>query len=538
VPRDRCGPRGPTCRNVTVLGEPLSSVRLNGGGSSVNTACFTASQFASGSAVTGFGTIPRNSFRGPGYFNTDFGPKKTFRLNKRFGLTLGANAYNVLNHVNFANPVSNLASTSNFRADRKRRPPDLSIRCVCRGGHRRPHRAGVGSDHVLAALRERNIQRGSLAAASFLLLPRPTALKNPSACGLSCDHALQKRALVKKGGFAEEFERRFANHLRDQPWFRPGLKIGAGVSGGADSIALLRLLASLRPQLGIVLSVVHFNHQLRGKASDTDERFVAALAEQLGLTLHIGRGNVGERAERERVNLEDAARRARYAHFHKLSEQGIVEVVLTAHTMDDQAETVLAHILRGTGLFGLAGIHPAAGPVRRPLLNFRREELRQYLRHKRQRWREDASNRDCGRTRARMRRTLLPLLTKRFNPAAVEHLAGLATRALEEAAVLDALSAQLVEKLVSFGPCGAQIGVRELLDPLGMPDPDSLSGLRSRLVRAIVERAKKRHGQLSSGHVEAIVRFARQGETGKRLQIPGGLDVLRERQTLLFRERR
>jgi hypothetical protein len=105
---------GTNLQNATVLGEPLSTVPLSCGGSSVNTACFSTSQFASGTAVSGFGTIPRNSFRGPGYFNTDLGLKKTFQLTERLGLTLGANAYNILNHVNFANPISNLASSSNF----------------------------------------------------------------------------------------------------------------------------------------------------------------------------------------------------------------------------------------------------------------------------------------------------------------------------------------------------------------------------------------------------------------------------------------
>jgi hypothetical protein len=105
---------GTNLQNVTVLGEPISTVPLSCGGASVNNACFTASNFASGSAVSGFGTISRNSFRGPGYFNTDLGLKKSFRLNERFNFTVGANAYNVLNHVNFANPVANLASSSNF----------------------------------------------------------------------------------------------------------------------------------------------------------------------------------------------------------------------------------------------------------------------------------------------------------------------------------------------------------------------------------------------------------------------------------------
>src|SRR4029077_21207784 len=103
---------GTNLQNVTVLGQPMTAVPLTCGGASVNTPCFSASQFASGSAVPTFGTIPRNSFRCPGFFNTDLGLKKTFHFHERLAFTVGANAYNVLNHVNYANPVSHLASSS------------------------------------------------------------------------------------------------------------------------------------------------------------------------------------------------------------------------------------------------------------------------------------------------------------------------------------------------------------------------------------------------------------------------------------------
>src|SRR5262249_7822957 len=151
----------------------------------------------------------------------------------------------------------------------------------------------------------------------------------------------------------------------------------------------------------------HFNHKLRGKKSDKDEAFVASLAEKLGFTLHVGRGDVAGRARREKSNLEEAARRSRYGFFHRLVEQGIVNAVATAHTADDQAETVLAHLLRGTGLAGLGGIHPTTSEgIVRPLLWARRGDLRKFLRKKRQPWREDATNRDVTRTRARMRKKL------------------------------------------------------------------------------------------------------------------------------------
>jgi len=348
------------------------------------------------------------------------------------------------------------------------------------------------------------------------------------------DDAANEARALRKLDFASEMERRVAAQLGRNAWFRPGLKIGAAVSGGADSIALLRMLSAARAELGIVASAVHFNHKLRGRASDTDEAFVAALAESLGLTLHIGHADVAAKAKQEKINLEDAGRRARYGFFEQLASQGVVELVATAHTMDDQAETVLAHVLRGTGIAGLAGIHPQAEHVVRPLLRFRREDLRRYLRAKKQLWREDATNRDSARTRARMRKKLLPLLEKEFNPMVVEHLAALSDRAREQALFVEQLAGQMSQKCVVLGGGGARIGVTELLHPLGIEDDEASGVLRARLIQEIVTRVRQRRGQISAAHIEAVVHFAKTGETGKRLQLPGGVDVLRQRAALVF----
>lgn len=342
---------------------------------------------------------------------------------------------------------------------------------------------------------------------------------------------------MRKRDFSTDLQRRFAGLLGDSRWLRPGMKVGAAVSGGADSVALLVLLAHARAQLGIVLSVVHFNHKLRGKASDSDERFVSALAEEFGLTLHLGRADVAGKAKREKANLEDAARRARYSFFERLADQGLLDVVATAHTMDDQAETVLAHVLRGTGLAGLAGIHSEAGRVKRPLLAFRRHDLRKYLRQCKQSWREDATNRDTRRTRARMRKKLLPLLLKDFNPAAVEHLAGLARRAGEHALFLGHLSERLLSNLVHRDAAGARISLSDLLNPLNFSSAQAACPLSNALIERIVASLKTRRGQLSSAHLDAVARLAQAGEPGKLLQLPGGVDVLRERDSLLFRPR-
>ncbi|HEV1995307.1 MAG TPA: tRNA lysidine(34) synthetase TilS [Candidatus Acidoferrum sp.] len=341
---------------------------------------------------------------------------------------------------------------------------------------------------------------------------------------------------------------RILSSLKKQEMMRPGDRVGVAVSGGADSVALLLLLLELREKLGIVLSVVHFNHKLRGKASDADEAFVAKLAAKHGLEFHSAAVDVAKKAKNERANIEDAARRARYDYFRSLAESGTCTRIVVAHTADDQAETVLAHLLRGTGLTGLGGIHPVAGPVIRPLLSVRRSELRPFLRARKQAWREDATNRDTKRMRARIRRKLLPLLQKQFQPAIVEHLVTLAELAREDEAFLDAMAEERVRVLVQKKDERARIGIDNLLGPRKKKefytenterteDTEKTEGTRAlskRMVRRIVESVKPRAGQLGAGHVEAVLELARNGQNGSSLPLPGGIEVRRERDALVF----
>jgi len=322
-----------------------------------------------------------------------------------------------------------------------------------------------------------------------------------------------------------------------------GERIGVAVSGGADSVALLRLFVELRQLLGIVVCVAHFNHKLRGKASDSDEQFVAKLAAQHGVEFFVACEDVGAKAERERANLEDAARRARYAFFEQLVKDGRVSRVAVAQTADDQAETVMAHILRGTGLAGLAGIHPQAGSVLRPLLRIRGAALRDYLRAKRQTWREDATNRDETRTRARIRHKLMPFLEKKFQNSVVEHLCQLAELAREDNDYLDFTASFRVNDVAKEIGTGISIPVGEFGEV-----PKSLQrtsgeysseantlALRKRIIREVVKRVKPRAGELGALHVDAVLDLARSGHSGKILQLPGGVEVRQERELLIFR---
>ncbi len=202
---------------------------------------------------------------------------------------------------------------------------------------------------------------------------------------------------------------------------RPGERICVAVSGGADSIALLRLLLELRDELGIVVSVAHFHHGIRGAEADADLEFVAQLAAEHDLEFHSGREDAPRYAAAKRISLETAAHQLRHQFFCRLLAEKKADRIATAHTRDDQAETVLMKFLRGAGTRGLAGVFPEqrleAGSIVRPLLDTSRAELRAYLRTVGQSWREDHSNTDLSFTRNRVRARVLPMIREELNPS-------------------------------------------------------------------------------------------------------------------------
>ncbi len=340
---------------------------------------------------------------------------------------------------------------------------------------------------------------------------------------------------------------RVAAFLRRHEMLRAGDRIGVAVSGGADSVALLLLLEELYGRLGIQLSVLHFNHRLRGAESDADEEFVRDLAKAHDLAFHADHTDVAAQAKKARANLEDTARRLRYAFFERVIAAGHATRVAVAHTADDQAETVLAHILRGTGPAGLAGIYPVSEFVVRPLLEIRRNDLRAYLRAKKQPWREDASNLDLSRTRARIRHVLLPLLESEFQPATVGHLGRLAELAREEETFWRALVEARFHALVERSAGEVTIAARDLLEPLGRQAPAAVAeaipqeALAKRLVRRIVSEVKRSSpsgagpgGQFAATHVDQVLRLARGATSGQSLALPGGFHVAREFDRLIF----
>jgi tRNA(Ile)-lysidine synthase len=320
-------------------------------------------------------------------------------------------------------------------------------------------------------------------------------------------------------------------YVRKHELLRAGDRVGAAVSGGADSVALLRILLELRHELGIVLSVVHLNHKLRAEESDADEAFVRALVATHGLEVICESRDVKSYAAEKKLSLEAGARETRYEFFRETL--GNLDRIATAHTLDDQAETVLMKLARGAGTRGLAGIYPevslkhsalsirhSAKAIVRPLLSVRRERVIEYLTELGQPWREDSSNRDLRHTRNRVRHGILPRLEENVNPAVREALAEAAEIARGE----EEYWAGEVARLLSL--------VWERTEPGGRLSCDRLAQFGFAVQRRLVRAAGESLGlNLEFRQVEEVLGLTSEGS---RASLAGGWVVSLQKGEIRF----
>ena len=311
-------------------------------------------------------------------------------------------------------------------------------------------------------------------------------------------------------------------HIRAEGLVRAGERVGVAISGGADSVALLRLLLELRQELGFVLAAAHFDHKIRGKESRGDAEFVAGMAAEYGLELFAASAETTAYARERKMSLEEAGRHLRHSFFASLMEtDGPLDKVATAHTLDDQAETVIMRLLRGSGPRGLGGIQPqikisnessGVGVIVRPLLRLRRGALRDYLRSVGQEWREDKSNLDRKHLRNRVRHELLPMLEKNFNPRVAELLAHTAEIARAEEQYWDGELVRAARKGI-YDPHKGRFDVAALVDqPLAV---------QRRILFAAAGRAI---GRIDFEHMEQLRALMHEKATAhpKRVQLAGG----------------
>ena len=322
---------------------------------------------------------------------------------------------------------------------------------------------------------------------------------------------------------------RWSTEMRKAGAFRAGERVGVAVSGGPDSVLLLDFMRHFAAEAGLRASVVHFNHRLRGEESAQDECFVSGLAASLELEFMRGEADVARVARQSRRNLEATARELRYRFFFSLLRQGRLDKITTAHTANDQAETVLLRLLRGAGTRGLGGIHPVLdGVILRPFLGITRREVEAEVGSRRLEFRTDSSNADSRFARNRVRHRLLPLLETEFNPNIVFNLQQLARRMRDDEDLLDKQAREQARPWRIREGREEKIPLRALLE---LP-----RALQIRIVRQMAASALGAAPSLSAVELESILRFVVTGVSGKHLLLSGGLEIRRDFDWLTFQQ--
>ena len=335
---------------------------------------------------------------------------------------------------------------------------------------------------------------------------------------------------------------RVLEYVGQHKMIEPGDHIMAGISGGADSVCLLFVLEALREQLSFKLTAVHVEHGLRGEESLADAAFVEVLCQERGIPCQVFHVDMAGEAERRGLSMEEAGRELRYACFSKACEEIGANKIAVAHQQEDQAETLLLHLFRGTGLRGLCGMAPIRGMIIRPLLEVSRSDIEQWLTSQGISWRTDKTNLETAYTRNRLRLELLPYVEKKIQPRATQHLAKTAGRLGQVQDYLDRQAAgaykacveeELREPLYREAPGRAEKKVRIHLEALGQQEPL----MRTLVLQQALTRLGKGLRDIEAAHLEALQDLTEK-ETGKALTLPGGLVARREYGSLLLEEKK
>ncbi|HLG16568.1 MAG TPA: tRNA lysidine(34) synthetase TilS [Blastocatellia bacterium] len=361
------------------------------------------------------------------------------------------------------------------------------------------------------------------------------------------------------------FTKKVAQFIERHSMFDESHCVVVAVSGGPDSVALLDVLASLLKAPGVgVLHVAHFDHKLRERESADDAEFVRALASRHGLGFSLESADVREEAKRARKGIEETARELRYDFLLRTAIDVGADRIATGHTMTDQAETLLMRLVRGAGLRGLAAMRPvtrahgerdvarrssvSASPrhrvtasvlLVRPLLCVTREDVEQYIGERGLAYRTDPTNLSVRYTRNRVRIEVLPAL-RRINPRAVENLAHAAALAGEFVDSLDEVVSSALDRARVVSKSGAAYSIAALrLEPPGLRPQMIMEAIRLERSRAkVVAGDSARHSEVGASHVRAVEGLLETGVSGKRVELPGGLEVWLESGALVFQLRR
>lgn len=313
--------------------------------------------------------------------------------------------------------------------------------------------------------------------------------------------------------------------IKEHELVKQGDKVIAAFSGGADSVCMLHVLYGLSVSMGFSLYAAHVHHGLRGKSADGDARFAEEFCQSYQIPFFIQHADVAAYASTNALSIEDAGRRVRYDFFYELLRKLSADVIATAHHKNDNAETVLHHLLRGSGINGLQGILPKNGRIIRPLIAVAGCETKDYCITNGLSYRTDESNSDKSFTRNRIRLELIPYLENNFNSNIVSALCGLSEIAAADKRYFDQMTEKLSKKLLTFDLQSCTIDKREFLK---LPD-----ALQSRMIRYAGEQLDI---SFEFKHILLLKQMLEKDRTGKRLCLPNGYIELSYDQILLKKE--
>lgn len=309
-------------------------------------------------------------------------------------------------------------------------------------------------------------------------------------------------------------EKRLTEYWQSNTLAAPGNTVIVACSGGPDSLALLDILWRLKENLAIKVVAAHYEHGIRGQESKDDESFVENYCLEKSIPFYSESANIPQLSRERGESLETCARQMRYAFLNKLSGELGQALIATAHHADDQAETVLMHLLRGTGLNGLTGILPKRDNIIRPMLAFTKAELVEYCYQQGLSPRHDPTNEEIDCTRNKLRLQLVPLLKKEYNKNITRSLCNLAETVSAEEELLHELTIRAEERLCQFdgqGESGCKFKITDFLkEPLA---------IRRRLIQQLISRIS--YGTtLTFQHIDAVLELIAKNVTGSSLNLP------------------
>ncbi|MEW6456510.1 MAG: tRNA lysidine(34) synthetase TilS [Acidobacteriota bacterium] len=312
-------------------------------------------------------------------------------------------------------------------------------------------------------------------------------------------------------------DEKFRNTIKKYNLLSENDLVIVGLSGGPDSVALLHLLLDYKKTFPIKIYLCHVNHKLRGKESEDDEEFVKEIARSLNLSIKVFSCDVKRFAKEKKVNLEEAGRILRYDFFYKLADEIKAQKIALGHNLNDQAETFLIRVLRGSGLTGLSSIFPVSeGSIIRPLIELSREEIEFYLKEKTLSYRLDKTNLDVKFLRNRIRHELIPYLQRDFGKKLISNIAKAAEIIREENELNELVEADIYDKVIDLFDGSLAINLEKLISY-------SLAAKR-RIVRRFLKNIIGSLRRISFKHVEDILNLKKE----KEIILPGRYIIRRE----------